>query len=134
MPAPGANKLKTVSTQTAAADLIAKGMGRKEVCDWLESQGMERKNAYTIYYNALKDLVPEDNLVDDHKRYLIQQNLDRLEKIINTCIDGNVSEKKVALQAIGELNKVIGAYDDKSQVMIAQNDRGEQMIKIEFAK
>ena len=130
----GNNKLENMTTQAQTAALISKGMSRKDVCDWLETQGMQRKNAYTVYYSALKELVPEDNLLDDHKRFLIQQNLDRLETIINTSITGNTGEKKVALQAIDTLNKMLGVYQDGNKVMIAKNNQGDEIIQISFDK
>ena len=130
----GTNILKSQETLAQTQELISKGMSRKDVCDWLETQGMERKNAYTIYYSALKELVPEENFLDDSKKYLIQQNLDRLETIINSSITGNTGEKKVALQAIDTLNKMLGVYSDTNKVMIAKNSQGEEIIQIDFAK
>lgn len=130
----GTNKLEGIALQAQTSELIAKGRSRKDVCDWLETQGMQRKNAYTIYYNALKDLMPEDNFIDDQKRFLIQQNLDRLENIINTSISGNTGDKKVALQAIDTLNKMLGVYSDTNKVMIAKNNQGDEIIQIDFSK
>ena len=130
----GTNILKSQETLAQTQELISKGMSRKDVCDWLETQGMGRSNAYQIYYSALKELVPEDNFLDDSKKYLIQQNLDRLERIINSTITGNTGDKKVALQAISELNRMIGVYSDSNKVMIAKNNQGEEIIQIDFAK
>ena len=78
--------------------------------------------------------MPENNFLDDHKRFLIQQNLDRLETIINTSITGNTGEKKVALQAIDTLNKMLGVYQDGNKVMIAKNNQGDEIIQISFDK
>lgn len=116
----------------AATEMIERGVPRKEVVDALEQQGMSRQNAYDMYYAALKELMPAPDLIDDHRKYIIQQNLDRLERIINTSITGNTGEKKVALQAIDTLNKMMGVYNDANKVMIGKNNQGEEIIQIEF--
>ena len=129
---PGANILKSKGTQAYVADLISQGKSRKEVIEWLKEQGMSGGNLHTIYYNALKELVPEENFLEDSKKFLIQQNLDRLEQIINTSISGNTGEKKVALQAIDTLNKMLGVYGTNNGVIINKNNQGEEHIIISF--
>lgn len=134
MPAKNSNKLQVMETSMQVQELISQGKSRKEVIDWLKEQGMAGGNLYTIYYNALKELIPEENYLEDSKKFLIQQNLDRLEQIINTSISGNTGDKKVALQAIDTLNKMIGVYSDSNKVTIAKNNQGEEIIKIDFTR
>ena len=100
----------------------------------LQEEGLSCSNANALYYDTLKGLEPQPNLLDDYKKVLIKQNLDRLEKIVNDCIGGNAGEKKVALQAIAELNKMAGLYNDGNKVMIAKNADNEEIIQIEFQK
>lgn len=134
MGAAGSNLLQKKATQTEIIELISKGKTRKEVIDWLKEQGMSGGNLYAIYYSALKEMMPEEDFLDEEKKYLIQKNLDRLERIINSSITGNTGEKKVALQAIDTLNKMIGVYADSNKVTIAKNNQGEEIIQIDFSK
>lgn len=124
--------LKTVATQTAIQEWVAKGKSRKWCLDKLQEEGMTFANASTLYYGALKEIQPDPNLLDDYKKSLIQTNLDRLEEIINTSITGNTGDKKVALQAIDTLNKMCGIYNDKNQVTIAKDNQNNEVIQITF--
>lgn len=131
MGAAGSNVLKTRETRTEVAELISKGKSRKDIVEFLKGKGMESSNAYKLYYEGLQDMVPEEDFLTTEKKYLIQQNLDRLETIINTCIDGNFQQKTVALKAISELNKMISAYGDNG-VVINKNKEGDEQIIIKF--
>ena len=132
---PGGAGLAKMETQAEIMELISKGKTRKEIVDYLGSLGVKSRNCYVLYYNALKEMTPEEDYLDAEKKYLIQQNLDRLETIINSSITGNTGEKKVALAAIAELNKMCGMYAD-NKVTIAQKDKddNEQIIEISFNK
>jgi len=122
-----------MDTLAATTEFILEGHSRTDIVKWLEGQGIQRRNAYLIYYQALEELMPDESLIDNEKRYLIQQNLDRLESIINSSINGNTGDKKVALQAISELNKMLGIYES-NKVTIANNKEGEQIVQITFDK
>lgn len=132
---PGGAGLAKMETQAEIMELISKGKTRKEIVDYLGSLGVKSRNCYVLYHNALKEMTPEEDYLDAEKKYLIQQNLDRLETIINSSITGNTGEKKVALAAIAELNKMCGVYAD-NKVTIAQKDKddNEQIIEISFNK
>lgn len=120
-------------TQTKVAEWISKGHTRQYCIKKLVQQGMTPYNAQNMYYGACKLIVPDPNLYDDYKRSIVQQNLDRLEQIVESSISGNTGEKMVALKAIDTLNKLAGAYGENS-VTVAQNKEGEQIIKITFEK
>lgn len=127
--------MKTKDTLTTLADYISKGHSRDECIEMLvETTEMTRGSAYNLYHKALKQLLPDPKYMDDLKQTIIQQNLDRLEKIVNSSINGNTQEKKVALQAIDTLNKMFGAYADKNQVTIAKDNSGDEVIQITFSK
>lgn len=124
--------LKTVATQTVIQEWVAMGKSRKWCLEKLQEEGMTFANASTLYYGALKEIQPDQNLLDDYKKALIQQNLDRLERIVNTSIDGNYQDKAVALKAIDQLNRLCGAYADSSSVTVARNKDGDEVIQITF--
>ena len=123
----------TKINQAQVAEWVSQGKTRKFILDALIESGVKPGQANNLYYDTLKQIVPEPDLFDNHKKVIIQQNLDRLEKIIENCIDGNSGDKKVALQAIDTLNKMIGVYNGNS-VTIAKNQEGEELIQISFDK
>lgn len=125
--------MTTLTTQMQIAEWVTKGKSRKFIMDKLmNEEGLTRANANTLYYGALKEITPEPDLMDNYKRVLIQQNLDRLEQIVNTSIDGNYQDKAVALKAIDQLNRLCGAYADTNSVTVARNKDGEEIIQITF--
>lgn len=128
------DKLEYQGTQIQIQEWINKGKSRQYVMDRLQEDGMTVLGAQEIYYATLKEMAPDPNLFDDYKKQVIQQNLDRLEKIVESSIDGNYQEKNVALKAIDTLNKLIGAYSDSNSVTIAKDNQGQEIIRIEFQK
>ncbi len=126
-------KLTNISTLTEVLDMLAQGKSRNTILKRLEGDGMTTQHARTLYNNAIREFAPDTNLLDDYKRALIQQNLDRLERVIEETISGDTQEKKVALQAVSELNKMIGAYTT-DKVTIAKNGEGDEIIQISFEK
>lgn len=124
--------MEKAATKMEVMDAISKGQTRADIVRGLvDTTGMGYKNANLIYYEALKELSPEVNMLDDYKLGIMQTNLDRLEKIINTSIDGNTGDKKVALQAIAELNKMLG-ISQGNNVTINKNQEGDEQIIISF--
>lgn len=124
-------KTTNVVTMTTVLEMLAQGKSRTTILKRLENDGMTPKNARTLYHTAIREYAPDTNLLDDYKRALIQQNLDRLERIIEETISGDTQEKKVALQAVSELNKMIGAYTGNN-VTINKNQEGDEQIIISF--
>lgn len=126
-------KMLKAITQATVAEWVSKGHTRKYCLDKLMEDGMCLSAAKVLYYGALKELTPDANLMDDYKRGIIQQNLDRLEQIVESSISGNTGEKMVALKAIDTLNKLVGAYGENS-VTVAQSKEGDQIIQIRFGE
>lgn len=125
--------LTTKVNRMQVAEWLSQGKSRKFIMDSLVASGITPGVSRDLYYDTLKDFIPATNLIDEHKKAIIQQNLDRLEKIIEDCIDGNTGDKKVALNAIAELNKMCGVYES-NKVTIAKNQEGDEMIQISFDK
>lgn len=122
-------------TKLEVSEWISKGRSRKYCIEKLVESGMKNGAANMLYYAALKELLPEPNLLDDYKKNLIQQNLDRLEQVIETSLSGNTADKAIALKAIDTLNKMCGAYSDNSITIAQQGKEGEgQIIQITFDK
>lgn len=112
--------------------LVSQGKSRKDVIQYLMDDGMSYSGANQMYYDALKEMTPDINLLDDYKRGIMQINLDRLEKIINSSIEGNSQDKGVALKAISEINRMLGLSSTDNKVMINKNDKGDEQIIISF--
>lgn len=119
-------------TRLQVMDMVADGKSRSSIMKFLQDQGMGRSGAEDMYYNALKEMTPSPDLLDDYKKGIIQVNLGRLEKIIDETIGGNYQNKQVALKAIAEINKMLGLNNDTNSVTIANNKEGDQIIQIKF--
>lgn len=119
-------------TRLEVQDMVADGKSRASIMKFLQDQGMAKSTAENIYYQALKDMTPSPDLLDDYKKGIIQVNLGRLEKIIDETIGGNYQNKQVALKAIAEINKMLGLNNDTNSVTIANNKEGDQIIQIKF--
>lgn len=128
---PNKKKVENLATQTEITQMLGEGQSRISIIKHLKEQGINEGQANHLYYAALKELSPQTNLLDDYKRGIIQQNLDRLERIVETSIAGNSQEKSVAVKAIAEINKMLGAYQDNT-VTIARNKEGDEVIQITF--
>lgn len=129
-----ASKISTVVTHDKVMNLITQGKSRKEILDRLqEEDGLAFKGAVKIYYSALRDVIPDPEFFEDYKKSVVQQNIDRLERIIDSSIEGNAGEKNTAIKAIDVMNKLVGAYGE-NQVNIARNDKGDEVIQITFSK
>ena len=133
MPGGRPKDVETRATQMQIAEWVGKGKSRSWIMEKLQEDGMSYPSANKIYYNALKDLAPDPDLISEYKKSLIQQNLDRLEKIVESSISGNTAEKMVALKAIDQLNKLAGAYND-NQITVARNKEGDEIIQIKFGE
>lgn len=112
-------------------DHISKGGTRNAIVQAMVDEGMSHKTANKLYYEAMKEMTPDSNLFDEYKLSVMHQNLDRLERIIHDCIDGDTQDKKLALSAIAELNKMIGASGGNT-VAINRKKEGDEEIIISF--
>ena len=136
MPAKGVTRMDTLITTQEIADRINDGKSKSEIIAWLqEEKNMTWGSAKNLYYNTLKEMVPDDAYLTAYKKSLATTNMSRLEKIVEDSLSGNTADKAIALKAIDQLNKMCGAYADNN-ITIAQQDKegAQQVIKITFEK
>lgn len=113
--------------------MISRGKSRAEVIAFIEGDlGISKRSSVDYYREALKDLIMDDDFLGDYRKAVQAQNYDRLEKIINSTIDGNAAEKKVCISAISELNKMTNPGGNS--VMINKDSQGDEQIIITFDK
>lgn len=124
-------KIESLVKQSQVQEWISKGKTRQFIMDQLMEDGMCWKAAQNYYYDTLSIMNPDPNLLQEYRQTAIQQNLDRLEKIIDKSIDGNAADKNIALKAIDTLNKMIQAYGDNG-VVINKDGQGNEQIIIKF--
>lgn len=126
-------EMEIAVTETKVAEWISKGRTRQYIMNKLQEDGMTRANASNLYYAALKSIMPDPDLFSDYKKTLMQQNIDRLENIVESSISGNTAEKALAIKAIDTLNKMISAYGENG-VLINKDKEGNEQIIIRFEK
>lgn len=116
------------------ANYISQGHSKQQTLDWIvDTLGISQRMSSTYYHNALKQVIMDDDLLGDYKKTIQQQNYDRLEKIIGDTITGDTGSKKVAIEAIKELNRMTDPGNGNS-VTIGKNQAGEEIIRITFDK
>ena len=131
---PMKQSIKTVATHDKVMTLITQGKSRKYILEKLqEEEGLAYKSAVALYHGALRDVIPDPEYFEDYKKAIVQTNIDRLERIIDSSIEGNAGDKNAAIKAIDVMNKLVGAYGE-NQVNIARNDKGDEVIQITFSK
>lgn len=126
-------EMQLAVTEIKVMEWISKGKTRQYCITKLQEDGMSKSAADHMYYGALKKLLPEPNLFTAYKQSLMQQNIDRLEQIVDNTISGGTGDKAIAIRAIDTLNKMCGVYGENS-VTVANSKDGEQIIRIEFGK
>lgn len=118
---------ETVARVQSLAKLITDGKSRASIQQYVKDNYKVGDRQARAYFNsAMKYLQPED--ANEFRNNMAYANIGRLEKIIELNID---RAPKIAIAAIGELNKLLGLTNGNG-VTIAQNDKGEQVIKINF--
>lgn len=120
----------TVQRVLQIADRLAKGESRMGIQKWIQDNwkiGDRQARAY--YMAAVRYLTPDD--IDDYKKGLIQINLDRLEQIVEKTMDGN--NYTLAIQAIKELNKMLGIGEAKNKIEVA-TDGQQTAFRITFGE
>lgn len=126
--------IKTLIRQEEVSNWINEGKPRKEILKLISTTyNVNERRAAELYYDTLKEMAPDTTMFDAYRQNVIQQNLDRLESIINSSINGNFNEKNVALKAIDTINKLIHAYGDQG-VVINKNKDGDEQIIIKFGE
>lgn len=105
----------TPQTQYRIAQMatsLSQGMSRlNAIQTYAENWDISEKQAEEYYSAALKYLLPLD--MDDYKKGLIQANIDRLEAIIEDTMGVGGNQYTNAINAIKELNKMLGLGDNK---------------------
>ena len=131
---PGIARMNSLMTTQEIADRVNDGQSKAQIIAWLqEERGMTWGSAKNLYYNTLKEMVPDDAYLQAYKKSLATTNIARLEKIVDDSLSGNTADKAIALKAIDQLNKICGAYADNSVTIAQQNKDGDQqVIKITF--
>ena len=131
---PGIARMNSLMTTQEIADRVNDGQSKAQIIAWLqEERGMTWGSAKNLYYNTLKEMVPDDAYLQAYKKSLATTNIARLEKIVDDSLSGNTADKAIALKAIDQLNKICGAYADNSVTIAQQNKDGDgQAIKITF--
>lgn len=124
-------EMQLAVTEVKVMEWISKGKTRQYCITQLQEDGMTRSAADHMYYGALKKLLPDPDLFTAYKQSLMQQNIDRLEQIVDNTISGGTGDKAIAIKAIDTLNKMCGVYGENS-VTVANNKDGEQIIRITF--
>lgn len=106
-------KLDTQDRLWEMAEYLSKGNGRLSTGEYFaEKWGLEPSTVISkYYYTALKMLQP--TAMDEYKKGLIQQNIDRLELIIEDTMKTKGIAYTNAIAAIKELNKMLGLGDGK---------------------
>lgn len=130
----GIPRMNSLMTTQEIADRVNEGQSKAQIIAWLqEERGMTWGSAKNLYYNTLKEMVPDDAYLQAYKKSLATTNIARLEKIVDDSLSGNTADKAIALKAIDQLNKICGAYSDNSVTIAQQNKDGDQqVIKITF--
>lgn len=132
MPKGVVTRMGGLITTQEISDRINDGQSKAQIIAWLqEAKNMTYGSAKNLYYNTLKEMVPDDAYLQAYKKSLATTNIARLEKIVDDSLSGNTADKAIALKAIDQLNKICGAYADNS-VTIAKNKEGDEIIQIRF--
>lgn len=126
---------ETIRRVNELAKMISAGKSRDTIQKYaMEEYQIKDAQARAYYRAALRTLIPDEKHFDEYRRGLIEANLNRLEKIVEKCIDSNDANMLAnARQAIAEINRmVMGGNENK--VTIAKNSQGEETIEITFEK
>ena len=134
MPKGVVTRMGGLITTQEISDRINDGQSKAQIIAWLqEAKNMTYGSAKNLYYNTLKEMVPDDAYLQAYKKSLATTNIARLEKIVDDSLSGNTADKAIALKAIDQLNKICGAYADNSVTIAQQNKDGDgQIIQIRF--
>lgn len=126
------NKLERIDQLYEVQKALAEGKSQKTIVQELaDKYDLPISKAYGVYWAKLKELAPAQDQMDEIKRGIIQANLNRIEKIIEENINGSTNQKKLALDAIKEINKLMGAYQNQN-ITVMKSDKGDELIRIEF--
>lgn len=136
MPRGVVTNMEALITTQEISDRINDGQSKAQIIAWLqEEKNMTWGSAKNLYYNTLKEMVPDDAYLAAYKKSLATTNMSRLERIVEDSLSGNTADKAIALKAIDQLNKMCGAYADNNITIAQQNKDGDgQIIQIRFGE
>ena len=120
----------TVQRVIQIADRVAKGESRMGIQKWMQDNWQIGERQVSFYYMVVVIYLTTDD-IDDYKKGLIQINLDRLEHIVVKTMDGN--NYTLAIQAIKELNKMLGVGETKNKIEVA-TDGQQTAFRITFGE
>lgn len=104
---------ETVHRVQTIAEMIVSGKSRSSIQSFIRNEyGVKERQARAYYSAAMKYIQPDDE--DEYRKGLIQANLERLEMIVERCMDGeNYSS---AISAIKEINSIISPKNNTVEV------------------
>lgn len=109
--------------------MLSKGKSRQYVLDYAMSHyDVNEAQAKRYYSAAARYLIPDD--VEEFRKGLIQANMDRLETIIEKCMEQG--QWKVAREAIDSLNKMFGVTGGVQVGIQTDKENNTQQIVIKF--
>ncbi len=119
----------TVGRILEIAKMLSKGKSRQTAIEYAMSHyNINEAQAKRYYSAATKYLLPDD--VDEFRKGLIQANMDRLETIIEKCMEQG--QWKVAREAIDSLNKMFGVTGGVQVGIQTDKENNTQQIVIKF--
>ena len=113
------------------AKMLGEGKSRATIQNWImDNWEVGDRQARALYTAALRMLTPSSETFDEERRGLIQANLDRLEKIVESSIDGNLAEKRLAKECISEMNKVLLGTNQTQVILHKDKEKDEFIIQL----
>lgn len=85
---------------------------------FLEGLGYTKRGARYHIEQVTKEL---NSILEKDKQKLVNQNILILQTIVRECLDSSLPRYKDAISAISEMNKIMHAYDIKTEVNIHNN-------------
>lgn len=122
--APDPETLKRIAEVTKK---ICEGGSRTSIFEWIKNQyGIGYRQSRKYYSAAIRFLIPED--MEEYRKELIQANIQRLETIIEDTMTTKGMAYTTAIQAIKELNKMLGL--DNSKMVAVETPDTKFVIKL----
>lgn len=120
---------QTMYRVAEVAKKISEGGSRQNLYDWIISTYKVSQRQANAYYNAaLRYLMPNDEDKQAYRDGLIQANLDRLDKIIDSSMNCKYPNYKMAKDCIAEMNRILVP---KEGLKVGVQD-GDKTIMIQF--
>ena len=120
----------TVQRIQEIAKRIAKGESRMGLQYWMmDNWDIGDRQARAYYMAATRYLMPDDE--EEYRKSLIQTNINRLEEIVENTMSGR--NYKDAIQAIREINKMLGLNETKNTVEVA-TDGANTVFRVSFGE